>query len=629
MSLAHLNQQAIAFIKQTPKKYFIIGGLVSFGVIYAIIFYVPRTVAFSYGGDTCIQQLTLFPASHSSTSSAFKAEFRDRWKVGGIDLSATKTCFLPVKEPIKGEQIIATAPLGSLVARKHFKMIVPEAPKANMQLFEAALPAGKPIRIPLSITDATYSYELQANKLTTRCKSADEAISCDTAPLKLRQGSEYDYSLMRLFNDKASSQVSAGRMTTLKAAAVIDGSIKPDAVMYDRSTSFRFTLDKPLVSADVTLKVGAQDISTTNTIDGTKLTVNLTEELPRDAQVTLTITRVEATDGSGLIEPYAVPFTTSGGPKVTYVSVGATTVAQSAIITLTFDQALTDKDIGQYVSFTGGSASIQKLSETKVTVQLQALPLCQPFSITVKRGLESSYGLASNKDWTFASRTLCYQLTQYGTSLQGRPLHAYHFGNIGPVTMYVGAIHGNEPSSYHLMQAWIAAIEASPERIAGKQVVVIPNINPDGIAANTRTNSRGVNLNRNFPTDNWTKAINDTDGNNASGGGDAPLSEPEAAALASITKQYRPRLLLSFHAIGSLTIGDPGGYSADYAALYAAMVGYRNATGTADTFDYNITGAYEDWTYQKESIPSMIIELSSYSRVTNSGHMSALWAMLE
>lgn len=205
---------------------------------------------------------------------------------------------------------------------------------------------------------------------------------------------------------------------------------------------------------------------------------------------------------------------------------------------------------------------------------------------------------------------------------------AYTFGTSGPVTMYVGAIHGNEPSSSGLMKAWIDDLEANSSLYGGKRVVVVPTINPDGVAANSRTNARDVNLNRNFPTDGWTKDINDTDGRHAGGGGSEPLSEPEAKALANLTTSLRPRLLLSFHAVGSLVVGDPGGYSARYAASYAAQVGYRDATGQSGTFDYDITGAYEDWTYSKQGIPSMVIELGSYGYYNFEHHRAAIRSML-
>ena len=56
--------------------------------------------------------------------------------------------------------------------------------------------------------------------------------------------------------------------------------------------------------------------------------------------------------------------------------------------------------------------------------------------------------------------------------------------------------------------------------------------------------------------------------------------------------------MLSYHAVGSL-VGDQG-LLGRFAAKYANMVGYRNATGqSTGTFDYDITGSYEDWTIQK------------------------------
>jgi len=90
-----------------------------------------------------------------------------------------------------------------------------------------------------------------------------------------------------------------------------------------------------------------------------------------------------------------------------------------------------------------------------------------------------------------------------------------------------------------------------------------------------------------------------------------------------------PRLLLSFHAVGSLVTGDPGGYSAGYAAKYASMVGYSDTTySSGGGFDYDITGAYETWTTTKQGIPSMVVELGSYGYYSFSHHQAALRAML-
>jgi len=59
------------------------------------------------------------------------------------------------------------------------------------------------------------------------------------------------------------------------------------------------------------------------------------------------------------------------------------------------------------------------------------------------------------------------------------------------------------------------------------------------------------------------------------------------------------------------------------------MVGYSDTTYSLNGgFDYNITGAYEDWTASKQGIPSMVIELGSYGYYSFSHHQAALRAML-
>lgn len=606
---------------------------VLFGVsllFYGLAYFIPRQVDFSYSNQTCLPQFTLLPAIHSSDDKRFDITYVDTWNIGNTPVAATKTCFKPVAAPSTGSSVVGTAPWNGFFARTLYNVTVPKAPVARIQSLSSEVPVTKSLVIPMDNQDIVHTYYLKANGQLAGCTSVKAGLRCDLPSLKLKQGVQYKFLLTKSFKGKQDTEVGAGSFTTLRATTITNGSVSPGQTIYSRPKELTFTADKPIKSAEVTLTVEGKPVELAQRINDKTLTITLKDELPREKEFTFRINNLEASDGSTLTEPYTAAFKTSGGPKVTGISVGASGVAQSAAIILTFDQPLSKtKDITSFISVAGGQASVQKRSDTQVVVQLQSLPLCQPFSIVVKQGIPSEHDLTSAKPWQFNSRTICHVAISYGTSLRGRALTAYIFGSSGPVTMYVGGIHGNEPSSTGLMRGWINELEANPSRLAGKRIVVIPAINPDGLAANTRTNGRGVNLNRNFPTDNWVKAIKDTDGTHASGGGEAPLSEPEAKALAAITNTYRPRLLLSFHAVGSMTIGDPGGYSAAYAARYASMVGYRDATNTTSTnFDYNVTGAYEDWTYRNLGIPSMVVELSSYTSVYNAGHYAALWAVL-
>lgn len=625
-------ERLIHYTKTHKTKSIFIGLGVFLILLYSAVFFIPKQVQFSYGGENCIGQFTLLPDLHRAASTdAFDVRFENKAKLGNFSLASTKTCFVPTHEPTKGVVGVGTAPFGGFIARKHFSISVSAPPVANIAILDKPLPASKPLIVPLSHPDAVFRYEVEIGGKSADCARNGQDIACDIPELELKQGKEYVLGLTRQFRGGEKKTLLEKEVETLKAVTVKKASVKHKQTLYSKPNKFTFTTDKSLARASVSLKIlgdKPKSISAEAKVSDKTLTVEFAGELIREKKYQLVLQDLEAKDGSTLVEPEKIDFTTSGGPKVVGVNIGRNRVESSALVTIQFDQKLSSSfDASKYVGLTGGSAIVTRNSSS-VSLSLQNLPRCKAFSLTVKAGLPSRYDIKSKSPWSYASRTKCHSVVTYGTSIQGRALTAYVFGSAGPVTMYTGAIHGNESSSGGLMQTWVEEIENNPQRIEGRRIVVVPVINPDGVAANTRTNSRSVNLSRNFPTDNWQKDIDDTDGHHKGGGGSKPLSEPESRALADLTRQYRPRLLLSFHAIGSLVVGDPGGYSAAYASKYASMVGYRDATGSGGTFDYDITGAYEDWTYRNEGIPSMVIELGSYTGYSIDHHRAALWAML-
>lgn len=629
--MPHKLQAVAQFLRTIPKKRYLYALIGLAAVLYVLNYLLPKQVAFTYGAQTCHPHLTMLPGLQRVDDAAYEVSFGDTLRVGPLPIASFSTCFATKNAPEAGASIVGVAPFGGPFARTLYRINVPKAPVPRLMSIKPEIPVSKSLRIAMSGHDSLYQYELRVADKTARCTMAASILDCDVPSLGLAQGQVFDYTVKRSFRGGAAQPIGTGTFKTLRAVTVTQGTVSNGQVVYARPTELTFTTDKPIAAATVRLTSDGKPVELSQKIESSTLTLALRAELPRVAIFELLIESIEAKDGSTLVEPYKAVFRTSGGPKVSSVSVGASSVGQSSAIIVTFDQPLSKtKDVLPHVRFTGGQATVQKRSDTQLLVRLNAMPLCQPFTITVNKDMPSEHDLPAGADWNFTSRTVCYQTMTYGTSLKGRALTAYSFGTDGPVTMYVGGIHGSEPSSTTLMRAWLAELESNPGRLVNKRVVIIPAINPDGLAANIRTNSRGVNLNRNFPTDNWVKSIRDTDGTNPSGGGESPLSEPEAAALAKITTNYRPRLLLSFHAVGSLAIGDPGGYSAAYAARYASMVGYRDGTSTSSSnFDYNVTGGYEDWTYRNLGIPSIVVELSSYTGVNAAGHFGALWVMLE
>jgi len=123
-----------------------------------------------------------------------------------------------------------------------------------------------------------------------------------------------------------------------------------------------------------------------------------------------------------------------------------------------------------------------------------------------------------------------------GHSVQGRPITAWHLGEPGkPKVLLVSAMHGNEAAPRRILTT---LRDGRP--ILGVDLWVLPTYNPDGVAAHTRKNAHGVDLNRNFPY-RWA----DLDGGYESG--PRAASEPETRAVMGFLKRIKPRWIVSFH----------------------------------------------------------------------------------
>jgi murein peptide amidase A len=126
-----------------------------------------------------------------------------------------------------------------------------------------------------------------------------------------------------------------------------------------------------------------------------------------------------------------------------------------------------------------------------------------------------------------------------GRSAKGRPLVAYRLGDPGypgaDTVVLFSTMHGNEPDTRRILTSLVEG-----PKVIGLDLWVLPVYNPDGLAAGTRRNGRGVDLNRNFPN-NWT----DLDGETESG--PRPASEPETRAVMRFLRRVDPDWLLSFH----------------------------------------------------------------------------------
>ncbi|MGD8787069.1 MAG: DUF2817 domain-containing protein, partial [Phycisphaerales bacterium] len=89
-----------------------------------------------------------------------------------------------------------------------------------------------------------------------------------------------------------------------------------------------------------------------------------------------------------------------------------------------------------------------------------------------------------------------------GKSVNGLPIISFVLGQGPDVTFILATIHGDEPAGTPLVRYLREYLQEHPSLMKGRTVVLLAVANPDGMALNSRFNANGVDINRNFETDN-------------------------------------------------------------------------------------------------------------------------------
>ena len=260
-----------------------------------------------------------------------------------------------------------------------------------------------------------------------------------------------------------------------------------------------------------------------------------------------------------------------------------------------------------------------------------AKPAPAPASTDVGTALGAAKASANRLCWQQlralkgVSALLCQQsgLQASGAlSVQGRPILLRDLpaaqGIHKPTrVLVIGGIHGDEPSATVLALHWIELAKQIPAQSHWR---FLPALNPDGLLAQkpTRTNARGVDLNRNFPTPNWQNEASAYWGKRTKKDprrwpGEQPLSEPESKLVFDQMASFAPQLIVSIHApYGVLDFDGPSIPPDKLGRLYLDQIGiYPGSLG-------NYAGVHR-------GIPVVTIELPHASRPSSAAETRQMW----
>ncbi len=236
-----------------------------------------------------------------------------------------------------------------------------------------------------------------------------------------------------------------------------------------------------------------------------------------------------------------------------------------------------------------------------------------------------------------------------GTSVEGRNIESYTFGNGEKTLLFVGGMHGGyEWNSVLLAYEFIDELEAGKIAIPDSLTIeIVPSLNPDGVykvvgkegrftladakldssAGQGRFNAHNVDLNRNFgckwqPKSMWrSKEVS---------AGTSAFSEPEAQALKKLVEEKKPSAVIFWHSQANAVYASecengilPG--TLTIMNTYAKAAGYK----AVSSFDaYPVTGDAEGW-LASIGIPAITVELGSHSSLEWTKNQAGVRAVLD
>ena len=162
--------------------------------------------------------------------------------------------------------------------------------------------------------------------------------------------------------------------------------------------------------------------------------------------------------------------------------------------------------------------------------------------------------------------------------------------------LIIGVFHGEEPQGYYAIKNFFDGRNFENVK---NNLYIIPCLNPDGMKKNKRQNANGIDLNRNFPSQNWEK----TDKNSEYYGGDAPSSEEETKFIVEIIENIKPDFILTLHSPYAVVNFD--GPAKNEAKKISDIMKYP----VQNDIGYPTPGSFGTYCGVERNIPTVTLEL--------------------
>ena len=188
-----------------------------------------------------------------------------------------------------------------------------------------------------------------------------------------------------------------------------------------------------------------------------------------------------------------------------------------------------------------------------------------------------------------------------------KPLIFTTFGRkSGQIVLFLGGVHGDESPPVYILFRLAQFLKEKPELYRDKMIIAAPLINPDGFFSKPqkRTNGRGVDINRNFPTKDWKQSKRGRyySGPNAN-------SESETKFQIALINRFKPTHIISIHS--PLGCYDYDGPSSNFDSIVIWMKKVSRENGLPFRRYQVFPGSLGNYAGMERRIHTLTLELPS------------------